>query len=236
MLFCFTAASAYDFEVDGIYYNKIGENEVEVTRDVYSGNIIIPSQVTYQDTTYSVTGIGEYAFDDCSGLTSIIIPNSVTNIREVTFSNCTGLTSITIPNSVKSIEAGAFVGCTNLKELYLGTGLRNIEMQAFADCPAIRKITCYATRVPFVEGNSFHYDVYDNADVYVPQESLNDYKSDSVWKRFYNLHGAELTGINDVTIDNTSNGEQKVYDLQGRKLQKPERGLNIINGKKVMVK
>lgn len=89
---------------------------------------------------------------------------------------------------------------------------------------------------PLVQLNSFRYEVYDGADVYVPQASLNDYKSDSVWKRFYNLQGAELTGINGVTIDGTANGEQKVYDMQGRKLQKPAKGLNIINGKKVLMK
>ena len=89
---------------------------------------------------------------------------------------------------------------------------------------------------PLVQLSSFRYEVYDGANVYVPQASLNDYKSDGVWKRFYNLQGAELTGINDVTIGGTANDEQKVYDLQGRKLQRPAKGLNIINGKKVLMK
>ena len=97
-------------------------------------------------------------------------------------------------------------------------------------------MTSYAVKPPFVHLYSFHNEVYNNADVYVPQGSLNDYKSDRVWKLFYNLHGDELTSISGVTTDSTANGELKVYDMQGRKLQKPAKGLNIINGKKVMVK
>ena len=58
-----------------------------------------------------VTGIGEYAFRDCSGLTSLTIPNSVTSIGELAFYDCSALTSITIPNSVTSIGGGAFYGC-----------------------------------------------------------------------------------------------------------------------------
>ena len=70
----------------------------------------------------SVTSIGEYAFSDCTGLTSITIPNSVTSIGEHAFFACTGLTSITIPNSVTSIGDGAFQYCTGLTSIkYRGT-------------------------------------------------------------------------------------------------------------------
>ena len=66
----------------------------------------------------SVTSIGAWAFDGCTGLTSITIPNSVTSIGIYAFYYCTGLTSITIPNSVTSIGACAFCGCTGLKDVY----------------------------------------------------------------------------------------------------------------------
>ena len=104
---------AHDFEVDGIYYNKnADETSVTVTYrgnsyyeyyDEYSGNVVIPSSVTYSGNTYAVTSIGKYAFRDCEGLTSITIPNSVTSIGSSAFEDCDGLTSITIPNSVTSI-------------------------------------------------------------------------------------------------------------------------------------
>ena len=79
-----TALWAHDFEVDGIYYNYLGGNNVEVTYrgddydsyDEYAGEVIIPSTVTYNGTTYGVTSIGNRAFAYCSSLTSVTIPNS----------------------------------------------------------------------------------------------------------------------------------------------------------------
>ncbi len=111
-------APAHDIEVansDGviIYYTYINDStELEVSyqgskydsySNEYSGDVVIPESVTYNEKTYPVTSIGEYAFYVCSGLTSITIPNSVTSIGDWAFVYCTGLTSITIPNSVTSI-------------------------------------------------------------------------------------------------------------------------------------
>ena len=83
-------AFAYDAEIDGIYYDFSGD-EATVTMNgivCYSGSIIIPESVTYIGKTYSVTSIGNEAFQYCSGLTSITIPKSVTNIGSDAFSNC----------------------------------------------------------------------------------------------------------------------------------------------------
>lgn len=106
MLVCIGQVSAYDFEVDGLYYTKLfGSNDsvaVEGCKKGYSGSAVIPATVTYEDKTYSVTCI-EYAFEGCSSLTSVTIPNSVTIIGEKAFYGCSGLTSITIPNSVTII-------------------------------------------------------------------------------------------------------------------------------------
>ena len=91
---------AHDIEVvnaDGatIYYNYINNNtELAVSSrsgyysNEYNGNVVIPESVTYNGTTYSVTSIGYEAFKDCSGLTSITIPNSVTRIGSCAFLNC----------------------------------------------------------------------------------------------------------------------------------------------------
>ena len=116
-------ASAHDIEVqngDGvtIYYNYINDgNKLEVTfrgtsydeySDEYTGNVVIPEEVTYMNSTYSVTSIGNYAFYNCSGLTSFTIGNSVTSMGKSAFRGCTGLTSFTIPNSMTSIGENAF--------------------------------------------------------------------------------------------------------------------------------
>ena len=115
MLLCSVTASAYDFKVDGICYNITSSYSltVEVTENSnseYLGAIVIPSSVTYDGKKYSVTSIGSYAFEWCTRLTSISIPNTVTSIGNYAFSGCTGLTSVTIPNSVTSIGSSAFDG------------------------------------------------------------------------------------------------------------------------------
>lgn len=89
----------------------------------------------------SVTSIGNYVFDGCSGLTSITIPNSVTSIGESAFTYCTGLTSITIPNSVTSIGHGAFFKCSGLTSITIPNSITSIESDTFGDCSGLISIT-----------------------------------------------------------------------------------------------
>ena len=106
------SASAYDVEVDGIYYDITGTTATVTSGDnKYSGDIVIPESITYNNSKYSVTSIGDWAFKECSGLTSVTIPNSVTSIGDYAFYDCCSLTSITIPNSVTSIGDGTFYDC-----------------------------------------------------------------------------------------------------------------------------
>ncbi len=101
-------------EVGGIYYTFSGTEATVVSgTNQYTGDVIIPPSVSSGGENYSVTSIGELAFYNCSGLTSIDIPNSVTSIGRDAFNNCSGLTSITIPESVTSIGS-AFSGCSGL--------------------------------------------------------------------------------------------------------------------------
>ena len=99
---------------EGINYLKVYVKSVDKER---TGNLVIPSSVTYMSTTYQVTWVSANALSGCTGLTSVTIPGSVTEIGDGAFRGCTGLTSIEIPSSVTSIGGNVFKGCTMLANI-----------------------------------------------------------------------------------------------------------------------
>ena len=106
---------AVEVEIDGINYDLVSKLKqatvIKKSSGKYSGEVVIPESVDHEGTTYSVTSIGEEAFYNCDGLTSVTIPNSVKSIGYYAFEGCSGMTSVTIPNSVTSIGYNAFGGC-----------------------------------------------------------------------------------------------------------------------------
>ena len=96
------------------YTIKDGEATVAIQARIDSENIEIPSSIAYKGNVYSVTSIGMYAFEGCSGFTSITIPDGVTSIGNYAFEYCSSVTSITIPDSITTIGSSAFYGCSSL--------------------------------------------------------------------------------------------------------------------------
>ena len=171
LLLCSITASARDFEVDGIYYNITRSTdktvEVQGVTNGYTGSLVIPESVVYNDVTYSVTSIGGWVFNGRTDLTGeLVIPNSVTSIGDNAFQDCSGLTSVVIGNSVTSIGSHAFVncsglisvefnaenctampdyyfafqGCTALSTVTIGENVKNIPDNAFRDCSGLTSV------------------------------------------------------------------------------------------------
>ena len=115
-----------------------GINKVMITE--YKGsdsNVVIPAYIG----NIPVTTIGEYAFSNCTSLTSVTIPDSVTSIDNSAFTNCISLTSVTIPDSVTSIGSWAFSSCKNLTSIVIPDSITTISLGTFHKCTSLTSIT-----------------------------------------------------------------------------------------------
>ena len=131
----------------------------------------------------SVTSIGDYAFYDCIGITSITIPNSVTSIGPGAFYACGGLTSITIPHSVTEIGDYAFCECNAITSVIIGSGVTEIGDYAFS-CPVLTDVYCSAATVPSASIDAFEDSNIESATLHVPDVSLESYSSTAPWSSF----------------------------------------------------
>lgn len=145
------AVFAHNFEVDGIYYNFNsdgtsvrttfkGSTYNEVAGE-YTGNVEIPAKVTYSGRSYAVTEIGFETFCGCTGITSVVIPNSVTRINYSAFYDCTALKSISIPETVTYLGNDVFRRCTSLTSLAIPSNVEEIGSGAFYGCTGLKSMT-----------------------------------------------------------------------------------------------
>lgn len=175
-----------------------------------STEITIPETVEYDGVTYNVTSIAKQAFYGCQDLASVTIGNAVTTIGEEAFISRTKLTSVTIGNSVTTIGKRAFSSCNNLTS-----------------------VTSLNTTAPVIStgGTSiFATNTYNNGTLYVPTGSTSAYKTWG-WSGFKNVVEKDFT----TAIPSAKAETEKataIYDITGRKLSAPKKGINIIGGKK----
>ena len=133
------SAAAYSFESAGIYYNITGDNTVEVTysdrdNNTYSGSVSIPETVTNNGTEYSVTKIGEYAFQG-SAVTSVSMPECITSIGQYACNECGSLETVVLPTNLDDFSGWCiFRNCRNLKNIAIPENVTEIPNGTFADC------------------------------------------------------------------------------------------------------
>ena len=151
LLLCSETMNAHDFEVDGIYYNILSENNktVEVTfkgdtyssnTNEYTGSVTIPQKVDYEGNEYTVTEIGEEAFRGCFKLLSVNIPNGVVTIGQQAFGGCQKLTSVAIPEGVTSIGNYTFQDCTSLTSVVIPESVTSIGNYTFYGCSSLSSV------------------------------------------------------------------------------------------------
>lgn len=151
LVLCSLTVNAHDFEVDGIFYQIISEEDrtIAVTYEgtnkyspdsYYAGEIIIPEHVSYSGNEYTVTRIGERAFMNCDNLTSVSLPESIERIEDSAFSSCYDLTEIRMPSKANHIGSGAFNSCKQLEAIRIPEGVTILYYTTFWNCNNLKSI------------------------------------------------------------------------------------------------
>ena len=174
----------------------------------------------------SVTSIGDGVFSGCRGLTSLTIPSGVTSIGDYAFSGCSGLTSLTIPSGVTSIGDLTFKGCSGLTSLTIPSGVTSIGKWAFYGCSGLTSIYVYTKKLPELGYYVFNGCDAKNCTVYVPKGTYDAYKS-SEFGYFEKIVEFDASGIDKVTTS-TNAKEVSRYSANGQRLSAPAKGLNIV--------
>ena len=147
----------------------------------------------------SVTRIGDYAFYNCSGLTSLTLPSSVTSIGEFAFRYCSGLTSLTIPSGVTSIGMSAFEYCSSLTSLTLPSSVNEIGIYAFHGCSGLTSLTLPSSVTSSIRDYIFdglkecNYFIDSDLETYLAH--THDWKYIPVDEIKYYHNGQELTKL-----------------------------------------
>lgn len=130
---------------------------------------------------YGVTTLGYGAFEDCRSIQSLLVPNGVTRAEQNLYNGCTGATDINITQSVQYIGKGAFASCNSVTSVAIPSGVTEIDMNAFQYCSKLSEVTIESpTKLTYNQG-AFGV-IASNAVLYVPQELVSQYKSDSTWR------------------------------------------------------
>jgi hypothetical protein len=163
------------------------------------GNLTIPSTVSYNGTTYTVTEIGDYAFLSCTNLMgSLTLPNTITRIGHYAFNGCSGLTgTLTLPEGITIIGTYAFQNCHFTGALILPSTLTEVSNWSFAGCTGFTSVT-FPNNINRIGNHAF-----DNCDGLTGALNIPDAVTSIGWRAFYDC--------DHITSVNTGNGVQTIY-------------------------
>lgn len=134
------------------------------------------------------TVIGDNSFNECTALQTVDIPNSVLKIGGSAFNGCSNLASVKIGDGVQEISYYVFGGCTRLEKVVIGAGMNSIGMRTFIDCNQLSSVTVMNPNVPSLVSDGFSS---FGANLYVPSQSVDAYKTTDYWKEFSNVVAIE---------------------------------------------
>lgn len=170
-------------------------------------SVVIPETVEYEGESYTVTGIGEEAFNNCWGIKSVTMPSTLQSIGKLAFGYCTSLRSVVIPDEVTIIDDEAFTGCSALASVTIGGTVETIGDYAFFGCTGLSSINVPESVKNIGENafmgvhwinevhaesevpaeapvSAFSTNAYRNATLVVPDGALSTYKSHPTWSNF----------------------------------------------------
>jgi len=170
---------------NGVLFNKNKTLLIQYPRHKRDGVYTIPS---------SVTAIGEGAFLECAGLTSVTIPGSVKVIGDSAFKRCGDLASVTIEDGVTLIGRAAFAGCGNLTSVTIPNSVGLIRTEAFAECEKLTSVKLPNRIPPYLVYGTFE-GLPANACLYVPKCAINAYLAADAWDEFKCVKPIEAAGV-----------------------------------------
>lgn len=239
------ATDSVDVIIDDLkyrLYQPTNTATVISNNKIYSGDIVIPSTVAYDGTSYSVNAIGEGAFQGCEDLTSVDIPSSASWFGKNCFSGCTNLMSAPLPEGLNIVPEGCYNGCSSLENIVIPESVTKLKPYAFAGCQMdsiilpkniitvgnscfkgcgkLISLTSLATTVPWA--HDYWGINTSSTTLYVPKSALDDYKATAPpWSSCANILplGTQVT----ASID----GIKYVLDLETQTATVPNNGTRI---------
>lgn len=213
---------------------------------------------------FDITEISDYAFYGCSSLKSAVFPEGLKIIGNGSFYGCKSLETLNLPSGILSIGEEAFALCETLTELIIPNGFTTIEKMAFYGGFGLKKIMlpstitsigemafysmgiiyggdvyCYATDVPSIGNWGFYVDITSHMGIlHVPAASIEKYRTAPQWKLFAKIvpitdDEQYPSSIEPAKMDNRVKSS-KIFGIDGQRLINPKKGINIINGRKVL--